>query len=505
VSSLGQLLTDLHIGLSVAFSLEGLFYCFVGVVLGTFIGVLPGIGPLASIALLMPLTFHFDPTIAIIMLAGIYYGSAYGGATASILLNLPGTANTAVTCLDGYPMARQGRAGVALFIHSIASFSGGVIGILIMALFSPPLAHVALRFGSQEYFGLMVLGLLAASLMSSGSPFRSLTMVTFGLLLGIVGVDVNSGQPRFTFGMINLYDGLPLVAIALGLFGMPEIIANSGRESASARPGEITLRSMFPTREDWRRSWKPILRGAGIGSFFGTLPGTGGLIASFMSYAVEMRVSKDSSRFGKGAIEGIAGPEASNNAAVQTAFIPTLTLGIPGDAIMALMLGVLMIFGVVPGPQLITQNPQMFWGLVFSFLIGNVLLVLLNIPLISIWVRILTIPYSILYPAVVVFVCIGVYSVRYSVGDIYIVMVFGAIGYGMALLRFQPAPLILGLILGPMMEENLRRSLLLSNGDPLTFVQRPLSATFIAISVLMLVVTVISEIRKFAAKRHARG
>lgn len=503
MTGIDQLFANLAIGVEVAFSGQALFYCLVGVVAGTFIGVLPGIGPLATIAMLMPLTFHFEPTIAIIMLAGIYYGAAYGGSTASILLNLPGTASAAVTCLDGYPMTRQGRAGVALFVTSICSFVGGVIGIVLLALFSPPLARLALEFGSQEYFALMVLGLTAACLMSTAAPFRSLSMVALGLVLGIVGVDVNSGQPRFTFGMIELYNGLPLAAVALGLFGLPEIIANAARKDRPAplKVGQVTMRSMIPSREDVRRSWKATLRGSGVGAFFGALPGTGGLVASFMSYALEKRVSKRPEEFGKGAIEGIAGPEASNNAAVQTAFIPTLTLGIPGDAIMALMLGVLLIHGVTPGPQLVTQNPEMFWGLVVSFLIGNVILVILNIPLIGIWIRLLSIPYSTLFPAIIVFVCVGVYSVNYSVADLFVVMAMGVVGYGMMLLRFEPTPLVLGLILGPMMEENLRRSMLLSRGDPLVFFERPLSASFLAAAILMVLWMAWSQL---VAARRAR-
>lgn len=492
-------LSDLAAGIAVAYSPEGLLYCAMGVLLGTFIGALPGVGPLASIAMLMPLTFHLDTTIAIIMLAGIYYGSAYGGAIAAILLNLPGTANATVTCLDGYPMAQRGRAGVAMFTTATASFIGGTVGVLLMAAFAPPLARFAQNFGSQEYFALMVLGLLAASLVASGNPFRALAMVAFGLVLGLVGMDVNSGQPRFTFGFIELYDGLPLAAVALGLFGLPEIIRNANKprhERPNIKAGDISLRAMFPTREDWRRIRMPIVRGTGIGAFFGTLPGTGGLVASFIAYAVERRTSKPPEGFGKGAIEGVAAPESSNNAAVQTAFIPTLTLGIPGDAIMALMLAVLMINGVVPGPQLVTQDPGMFWGLVFSFLLGNLLLVVLNVPLIGVWVRLLSIRYSILFPAIVAFVCIGIYSVNYRVVDLFAVMGFGVIGYGMSLLKFEPAPLILGLILGPMMEENLRRSMLISRGDFSTFFTRPLSGAFMAISAGLLVWMIWSEIRR---------
>ena len=381
-----------------------------------------------------------------------------------------------------------------------------MVGLFLLAAFSPVLALIASNFRSPEYFSLMVLGLLAASMLSSGSPLRSIATVIFGLVLGIVGLDVNSGAQRFTFGILGLYDGLPLVAIALGLFGLPEVIANAGRLKATEVPTrKIRFRDMVPTREDWRLSWKPMLRGSGIGSFFGALPGTGGLIASFMSYAVEKRINKDPSKFGKGAIEGVTGPEAANNAAIQTAFIPTLTLGIPGDVLMALMLGVLMIHGVSPGPELVTQNPEMFWGLVISFFFGNVMLLVLNIPLIGLWVRLLSIPYSILFPAIVGFICIGVYSVKFEVLDLFVVAVFGLIGYGMAVLKFHPAPLVLGLILGPMMEVNLRRSLLLSRGDPMTFVDRPFSAAFMLASVLLIAWIVYREMSGRRARRKSAG
>lgn len=477
---------NIALGFNVALSLESLLYCFVGVSLGTFIGVLPGVGVMSTVALLMPLTFYLDPTSGLIMLAGIYYGAAYGGSTASILLNLPGTPQTAVTCLDGYPMTQQGRAGVALFTTTIASFAGSVIGLAALALLAPALAKFALRFGSEEYFSLMVLGLVAASLLSSGAPFRSLAMVCFGLMLGLVGIDVNSGQMRFTFGVPELFDGLSIVAVALGLFGLPEIISNVGKiRNPRISGGNFAMRDMFPSRKDWRRATPAILRGTGMGAFFGVLPGTGGLIASFMSYAAEKRISRNPQRFGKGAIEGVAGPEAANNAAIQTAFIPTLTLGIPGDALMALLLGVMLVHGVVPGPGLLTDNPDVFWGLTVSFLIGNLMLLVLNIPLIGIWVRILRIPYHVLYPAIIVFICIGVFSVRYSVVDIGIALCFGFIGYGMSLLRLQPAPLILGLVLGPLMEEHLRRALLISRGDPTTFLTHPISALFLGITALL--------------------
>ncbi|TVR06978.1 MAG: tripartite tricarboxylate transporter permease [Salinarimonadaceae bacterium] len=494
--SIGDTISNIGIGLSFAISPEALVYCFLGVTLGTFIGVLPGVGVLATVSILLPFTFYVDPKVSLIMLAGIYYGAAYGGSTASILLNMPGTSSSAITCLDGYPMTKQGRGGIALFMTAIASFAGSFIGILMLAAFAPPLAGLARSFGSQEYVALMVLGLLAASLLSTSSAMKSLVTVVFGLLLGIVGIDVNSGQPRLTYGFTELQDGIALVGLALGLFGVPEVIANAGRiKGVVAEAKGITLRSMLPTREDWRRSWKPMLRGTGIGSFFGALPGTGGMIASFMSYALEKRLHKDPSQFGKGAVEGVAAPEASNNAAVQTAFIPTLTLGIPGDPVMAILLGVMMIHGIAPGPSLVNANPEVFWGLVVSFLIGNIILLILNIPLIGIWVRLISIPYNYLYPAIVVFLCIGVFSINNSVFDLYMVIFFGLVGYFMVLLRFEPAPLILGFILGPLLEENFRRSLVLSRGDMFTFFERPVSGSIFLVAFLLVAWIVIAELR----------
>ncbi|MEO3385041.1 tripartite tricarboxylate transporter permease [Mesorhizobium sp. CAU 1741] len=500
--------TNMALGLSVALSLHGIAYCFVGVTLGTFVGVLPGLGPMASIAMLLPLTYHVDPTYALIMLAGIYYGAAYGGRITSILLNLAGEASSAVTLLDGYPMARNGRAGVALFITAIASFVGGIIGIVLLATFSESLAAAALQFSAQEYFSLMLLGLVAAALLAGDTPFRSLAMVAFGLALGLVGIDLNSGTARFTFGVPALYDGLSLVAIAIGLFGLPEVMANAGvADEHRPAPEKITLRSLVPTRQDWKQAAAPILRGSAIGSFFGALPGTGGVTASFMSYAVEKRVAKDPSKFGKGAIEGVAAPEAANNSAVQTAFIPTLSLGIPGDPVMALMLGVMMVHNILPGPNFIAGQPELFWGLVASFLVGNIMLVVLNIPLISLWVRILHIPYRILFPIIVAVVCIGIYAVNYQVLDLVVLMLFGLLGYALKLMRFQAAPLLLGLVLGPMMEENFRRAMVIAGGDFSSFVTRPLSAIFLACIFALLAWTAFSSFRarRFAASNSANS
>jgi putative tricarboxylic transport membrane protein len=492
-----ELFSNLALGFQTAVSASALIYCIVGVTVGTFIGVLPGIGPLAAIGMLLPLTFYAPPTEALIMLAGIYYGSQYGGSTASILLNLPGTAGAAVTCLDGYPLARQGRAGVALFLTTIASFIGGIVGVLVLAAFAPALARVALSFGSPEYFSLMVLGLIMAALVGEGSQLRSLAMVIFGLLLGIVGTDVSTGQPRFMFGWNELGEGINLVIIATGLFGVAEIMANAGRmRDPDMKPIDISFRSMIPTREDIRLSWPATLRGTGLGSAIGILPGAGAALSTFIAYAVEKRLAKDPSRFGKGAVEGVVAPEASNNAAAQTAFVPTLSLGIPGDAIVALMLGALIIHGVVPGPRLITDNPEMFWGLTVSFLIGNIFLVVLNLPLVGIWVRMLLIPYRLLFPAILVFICIGVYSLKYSSFDVAMVIVFGVVGYALRLMLFSPAPLLLGLVLGPLLEQNLRRSLLIARGDPTIFLQRPMSAFLLGAAMLLIIVIARGELKK---------
>lgn len=484
-----SVLENLALGFGVALSAKSLTYCLIGVTLGTLVGVLPGLGTLAAIAMLLPLTFQLDPATALIMLAGIYYGVAYGGSTASILLNLPGTPNTAVTALDGYPMTKNGRAGVALFMTTIASFFGSIVGILLLAFGAPLLADVALSFGSPEYFSLLIMGLLAAAMLTSGRPIRAVGMVVLGLLIGTVGIDPTSGFSRFSFETAELYNGFNLVAVVIGLFGLPEVIHNAGKiKSSIVRVQDVTLRSMIPTRDDLRRSIGPMIRGTGIGAFFGALPGTGGTVATFVSYATEKKISKDPSRFGKGAIEGVTGPESSNNAAIQTAFIPTLTLGIPGDVVMALILATLIIHGIQPGPAVIPEHPELFWGLAASFFVGNVMLLALNIPMIGIWVRLVTIPYKYLFPIITVLVCIGVYSIANSVFDVWMVVIFALLGYAFRLLRCEPAPLLLGFILGPMLEEHLRRAMLISRGDPTVFVTRPLSATFIAIALALVVV-----------------
>ncbi|WP_196258848.1 tripartite tricarboxylate transporter permease [Pelagibacterium limicola] len=492
---LGEFSTNIALGLSTAFSIENLLYCVLGVTLGTFVGVIPGIGALATMSMLFPITFYLDPTSAIIMLAGIWYGSSYGGSIASILLNLPGTPSSAVACLDGYPMARQGRAGIALFMTTMGSFFGASVGILLMMTFAQPLVALALSFGPSEYFSLMVLGLIAASVISDGSALKAIAMVLMGILLGVVGLDVQTGQTRFTFGMINLIDGISLVALAMGLFGIAEV-TSSVRQATGTLIQHITLKSMIPTRDDVRRSWMPMVRGSTLGSFFGIMPGVGPTVASFISYAIEKRVAKEPERFGKGAIEGVVAPETANNATDQAAFIPTLVLGIPGSATMALILGVLIIHGITPGPSMITDRPEMFWGVVMSFWIGNVLLLVLNIPMIGIWVRLLTIPYHYLYPAIIVFICIGVYSVNGSAFDVFLIIIFGVVGYGARTLGFPVAPMLLGFVLGPLMEQQFRRTMLMSRGSFDVFMTRPMSATFIILAALLLAWSI------WAAYRH---
>ncbi|MVW79278.1 tripartite tricarboxylate transporter permease [Bordetella sp. 02P26C-1] len=490
-----ELFNNIALGLSTALAWNNLLWCVIGVSLGTLIGVIPGVGTLATMSLLFPITYVLEPTAALIMLAGIWYGSTYGGSTASILLNLPGTPANAVTCLDGFPMAKQGRAGVALLMTTVASFFGASVGIIMMMLFAPVISEVAFKFGPAEYFAIMVLGLVAASVVSSGSAIKAITMVVGGVMLGLVGTDVNSGVARFDLGFPELQDGIQIVAIAMGLFGLTEIIASINHVKSSDRKVDVSMKSMLPTRDEMRRSWWPMARGSGLGSFFGILPGVGPTVAAYMAYALEKRTSKTPERFGKGAIEGIMAPESANNASDQASFIPTMTLGIPGSVTMALIIGALMIHGIQPGPQMLTEQPQMFWGLVMSFWIGNIILVLLNVPMIGLWVRVLLIPYHILYPAIVMFICIGTYAVNNNVFDVYAVLAFGIAGYVLRRLDFEPAPLLLGYVLGPMLEENFRRAMLLSRGSFSTFVERPISMWVLLFTALLLVWGVRSSLR----------
>lgn len=483
---LGEFASHLAIGINEAVSVSNLWYCFVGVFFGCLIGMLPGLGVLVGVTLLLPITYHLPTTGALIMLAGVYFGADYGGGTSTILLGVPGTPSTAVNVLDGYPMAKKGRGGVALFMKCIASFSGSAVGILLLMLFAPLLTVAALEFGPAEYSALMLLGLVAASTVVRGSPVKGATMMVFGLILGTVGTDINTGVARFFFGLESLRDGVGLLAVTMGIFAISEVILNANRGAIFPVDQKFSLRDQLPTREDWRRCVGPILRGSGLGAFFGALPGTHSGIATWLAYAIEKRLSKKPDRFGKGAIEGVAAPEACNNAGVGTAFIPTLTLGIPGDAVMALMLASLMMHGIQPGPRVIGENPELFWGLIVSFWIGNIFLVILNIPLIGFWVRILSIPYRILFPAIILFTCIGVYSVDKNPFDLYILLLFGVFGFFMRMLKFEMAPLILGLILGPLLEENLKRALVLSEGDFIVFVTSPICALALLLTGLLL-------------------
>jgi putative tricarboxylic transport membrane protein len=490
-----NLLSDLALGFSVALTLTNLTYCLVGVFVGTLIGVLPGVGPLVTIAVLLPLTFGLPPEAAMIMLAGIYYGAAYGGSTTAILVNLPGESSAAVTCLDGYQMARQGRAGPALAISAIGSFVAGCFGTFLIAVVAVPLTELALRFGAPEFCSLIVLALIATAVLVRGSMIKGIAVAMLGVLFGLVGIDITSGVDRFTFGVPGLIDGIEFVVVAMGLFAFAEIIRNlehqEKREIYSAK-----IRNLMPSLRDLKDSWKPILRGTAVGAFFGILPGAGQTIASFGSYAVEKKISRTPERFGRGAIEGVAGPESANNAAAQCAFIPTLTLGIPGSGTMALMLGALMIQGITPGPRVLTSHPELFWGLIASMWIGNLLLVILNLPLIGLWVSMLRIPYRWLYPIILVFSCIGIYTVSHSAVDVWLMVMFGVLGYVFMKLDVEPAPFILGFLLGPMLEVNFRRAMLLSRGNFDIFIIHPISAGFLLAAVGLIILMVIPTIRQ---------
>src|SRR3954451_7643986 len=490
-----DLFGNLIFGFSVAFTLQSLLYCLVGRTAGTLTGVLPGIGPLGTIAILLPITYSVSPVGALIMLAGIYYGAQYGGSTTAILVNLPGETSAVVTCIDGYQMARQGRAGPALAIAAIGSFIAGTFGTLLIAVAGPPLADVALKFGSQEYFSLMLMGLVAAAVLAQGDMVKSLALVSFGLLLGIVGTDVNTGAQRYSFGVPELTDGIGFIVVAVGVFAIGEIISNLGG-SEERRVFTSKVSNLMPSLEDFKRSIGPILRGTGLGCFFGVLPGTGPAIASFASYMVEKKVADDPSRFGKGAIEGVAGPESANNADAQCKFIPMLTLGLPASGVMALMLGALTIQGIQPGPEVMTQRPELFWGLIASMWIGNLMLVVLNLPMIGLWVKLLRVPYRLLFPAIMAFSAIGIFSVNNSSFEIHLTALFGVLGFIWMRLGFPAAPLLLGFVLGPMMEENLRRSMLMAGGDATVFFTRPISLAFMIATALILILMVAPAIRK---------
>lgn len=480
-----EMLDNLWLGLSVAITPINLWWCLVGVFLGTAIGVLPGLGPSATIAMLLPATFGLEPVSALIMMAGIFYGAQYGGSTTAILINLPGEATSVVTALDGYQMARKGAAGRALAAAALSSFFAGTVCTVLIALFAPPLTDLAFKFGPAEYFSLMVLGLAASVVLASGSIIHALAMIVLGLLLGLVGTDVNSGAQRYAFGLPELADGFNFVIVAMGMFGIGEIIANLEDESRRDL-GVKSVKGLMPTREDWRRMFAPILRGTTLGAMLGILPGGGAALASFGAYALEKRVSKHASELGTGAIEGIAAPEAANNAGAQMSFIPMLTLGFPANPVMALMIGAMIMQGIQPGPGVMAEQPRLFWGLIASMWVGNVMLLVLNLPLIGLWVRMIMVPYHFLFPMIIVFCAIGVFSLANNAFDLQIMVGFGLLGYILKKLDCEPAPLLLGFILGPLMEEFLRRSLLLSQGDPTVFVTRPLSAVLLALAVAVL-------------------
>ena len=491
-----DLLNNLALGFGVAFTAQNLLYAFFGSILGTLIGVLPGLGPVATIAMLLPSIYALDATPALIMLAGIYYGAQYGGSTTAILINVPGESSSVVTAIDGYAMARQGRAGPALAAAGLGSFFAGCVGTIVIAAFAPPLTELAFKFGPAEYFSLMVLGLIGAVVLASGSLIKAISMIILGLLLAQINTDVISGTARYSFDIPELTDGLGFVGIAMGVFGFGEIIANLGQPAEHREVFTKEVKGLWPTKQDFKDAFPAVLRGTALGSILGVLPGGGALLASFAAYTVEkkMRGRPGEVPFGKGNIRGVAGPESANNAGAQTSFIPMLTLGIPPNAVMALMVGAMTIKGIQPGPQVMTSNPQLFWGLIASMWVGNAMLVILNLPLIGIWIKLLTVPYRFLFPAIALFCCIGVYTLNNSTFDVYLTAIFAVIGYLFYKTSCEPAPLLLGFILGPMMEENLRRALLLSRGDWSTFVTRPLSAGLLVVAALMIIVVMLPSI-----------
>ncbi|TCR67147.1 tripartite tricarboxylate transporter permease [Bosea sp. BK604] len=489
------MLDNLLLGFSVALSLDNLAYCLAGALLGTLIGILPGLGPAATVALLLPITFTMSPVSCFIMLAGIYYGAQYGGSTTAILLKMPGETSSVVTAIDGHEMARQGMAGKALATAAIGSFIAGSLSVLLLVFFSPPLAELALNFGAPEYFSVMVLGLIVAVTLASGSVLKALAMVVLGLSLGLVGQDQFSGEFRLTFGQLELSGGLDFVAVTMGLFAVSEVVKNL---SDTTERGVVTqkLKGLWLTWTDFKAIIMPVLRGTGIGSILGVLPGGGAAIASFVSYSLEKGISKQPETFGKGAIAGVAGPESANNAAAQTSFIPMLTLGIPANPVMALLIAVLIIQGITPGPRVLTAQPTLFWALIASMWIGNLMLVILNLPLIGMWTRLLTLPYRYLFPAIIVFSAIGAYNTDSSVFEVYVLAAFGLLGYLLMLLDCEPAPFLLGFVLGPMLEDHFRRSMLISRGDPMIFLQHPIAATLLAIAAVALILAVIPTVRR---------
>jgi putative tricarboxylic transport membrane protein len=493
-----EFIDNLWIGLGAAGTVANIGYCFLGVLLGTLIGVLPGLGPNATIAMLLPFTFTLEPLSALIMLAGIYYGAQYGGSTTAILINLPGEASSVVTALDGHEMARRGRANAALASAAIGSFVAGCFATLVIAVGGPVLADFALKFGAAEFCALIVLGLVASIALARGSLLKAMAMICLGLLLGLVGTDVNSGALRFTFDIPELAEGIRVAVAAMGLFGISEVLANLEHE-ARREPMVKHVRGFLPSREEARRMALPIVRGTLLGSVLGILPGGGSILASFSAYALEKKLSKHPEEFGQGAIEGVASPEAANNAGAQTSFIPMLTLGLPSNSVMALMFGAMIIHGIVPGPSVMTEQPALFWGLIVSMWIGNLFLIILNLPMIGVWVRLLSVPYHLLYPLIIAFCCIGALSLRNNPFDVYLMVMFGFLGYVLVKLDCEPAPMLLGFILGPMLEEYFRRALILSHGDPMVFVTRPISAALLALALVALLLMLSPA---FRAKRE---
>ena len=492
---MNDVLSNLSLGFSVALSLQNLAFCLMGCAVGTLIGVLPGLGPVATVAMLLPLTFYVEPVTGLIMLAGIFYGAQYGGGITATLLRIPGEASAITTTFDGYQMARQGRAGAALAIAALASFFAGTVATLLIVVASPPLAKIALAFGAAEYFALMTFGLVAVVMLARGSALKAVCMVLVGLLLSTVGTDQDTGALRFTFGLPNLMDGVNFIPVAMGLFGIADICVSLAQK---AEPGALAARitSLWPSRQEFHASVAPAVRGTGIGALFGVLPGGGPTISTFASYTLEKRISRHPEKFGHGAVEGVAGPEAANNAAAQTAFIPMLTLGIPSNAVLAIMMASMTIHGITPGPAVMTKNPGLFWGMIASMWIGNVMLVILNLPLIGIWVKLLSTPYRLLYPAILLACAVGVYSVRNSVFDIGLMTLFGLIGYLLIRLQADPAPLLLGLVLGPLMEQNLRRAMLISDGDWTVFFTKPISAALLAATAALVVIITLPNVRR---------
>ena len=490
-----DLIANLALGMDVALSLKNVWYCFIGCLIGTLIGVLPGVGPIATITMLLPITFGLDPVGALIMLAGIYYGAQYGGSTTAILVNIPGEATSVVTTLDGHQMAKQGRAGVALGIAAIGSFLAGCVATIIIAALAVPLTKMALLFGPADYFSLMVLGLMFAVVLARGSVLKAIAIILVGILLSTIGTDLESGEERLTFGWTEIADGLDVAVIAMGMFGFAEILRNL--ETTVTRDViQSKIGNLLPNRADLRTSAAPIARGTFLGSMLGLLPGNGAVLGPFASYTLEKKLAKDPSRFGRGAIEGVAGPESANNAGAQTAFIPLLTLGIPPNAVMALMVGAMTIHGIVPGPQIMTKQPQLFWGMIASMWIGNLMLLVINLPLIGLWVRFLKVPYRLMFPSIVLLCCIGIYSINNSPVEVVMTAAFGLFGYALVKFGFEPAPLLLGFVLGRLMEEKLRQALVISRGSFMTFLERPLSAGLLFVALILMLIAILPTIRK---------